>query len=183
MRRTRIVLVLAALPLTLGACGGGAAKPAASATPAAGEPWVVVATGSATPSPTPSAFGSPSPALPSVSFLPTASGCAMGRPEAELVLIPIVVTPLTGSLKVEWPARYGPTYRVTAVDQRLVSGAQPEPVWQTVSAGGACIATATITGLTSGAPYIVWLDAPESGYQLDGTSNLRSGKSRVVKPL
>ena len=32
--------------------------------------------------------------------------------------------------------------------------------WQTVNAGSGCTVSTTITGLTSGAPYIIWLDAP-----------------------
>jgi hypothetical protein len=182
MRLTKFVLVLAALPVTLGACGSAPATPSASAAADPRDPWVVVDSGSPTPSPKPSVFA-PRSALPPVSFMPTESSCAMGWPQDDQVLIPMVVTPQKGSLKVEWPAQYGPTYRITAVDQRLVSGPQPEPTWQTVPAGGGCTVTATITGLTSGVGYIVWLDAPESGHKLDGTRHLYSGKSAVVKPL
>jgi hypothetical protein len=64
-----------------------------------------------------------------------------------------------------------------------VTGAQPEPTWQDVKAGANCTVTATITGLISGDPYIVWLDAPNSPRKVDGSRSLYSGKSGVVKPL
>jgi hypothetical protein len=183
MRIRRYAPALLALPMILGGCGG-AGTPAASAssTPTAA-PWLVLASGSATPSPGPSWSGTPKPALPSVSFLPTSSACATTWPQdTDQVLIPMVVTPLAGALKVEWPAMYGPDYRVAAVDQVLVTGAQPEPRWVNVSAGSGCTATATLTGLKSGNPYIVWLDAPDTPHRLDGSRSLYSGRSAVVKP-
>jgi hypothetical protein len=134
----------------------------------------------------PSTGGSYRHGLPAVSFLPTSSGCGVGWPDSGLVLIPMIVTPQKGALKVQWPADYGSTYRLTAVDQRLVAGPQPTPSWQTVHAAtGGCPSTmtATITGLTAGVPYIVWLDAPNPPRGLDGTTGLRSGKSGIVTPL
>jgi hypothetical protein len=121
--------------------------------------------------------------LPPPSFLPTDSACAVGWPTYGAVLIPMVVTPQKGALQVEWPAQFGSTYRITAVDQQLVVGTQPPPTWKTVPAAGGCTVTTTITGLTSGGAYIVWLDAPDSGRNIDGSRRLRSGKSGVVRPL
>ena len=46
-----------------------------------------------------------------------------------------------------------------------------------MAAGAGCTVTATITGLKSGKPYVVWLDAPNTGYQRDGT---RHPYSRAV---
>jgi hypothetical protein len=178
MRLTKIML---GLPLLLGACGSGTPTPVVSVA-ATATPWAVIDSGSATPSPSTS-FGSYAGGLPAVSFLPTSSACAMGWPQHGLVLIPMVVTPQKGALQVQWPAQFGPTYRITAVDQQLVVGTQPPPTWQTVPAGTGCTVTATITGLTSGGAYIVWLDAPESGRNIDGSRRLRSGKSGVVHPL
>jgi hypothetical protein len=186
MRLGTVALALAALPSVLGGCAGGTATPAVSATPAtAATPWLVVATGSVTPTPVPSTSVSYRHGLPAVSFLATSSGCAVGWPQSGLVLIPMIVTPLKGALKVQWSADYGSVYRLTAVDQRLVAGPQPTPSWQTVHAGTGCpgTMTATITGLTTGVPYIVWLDAPNPPRGLDGTSGLRSGKSGIVIPL
>ena len=179
----RLIKLMLGLPLLLGGCGGGTATPAVSVPAKPATPFVIVDSGSATPSPTPSVGASYSGGLPAVSFMPTSSACAMGWPQDGLVLIPMVVTPQVGALQVQWPAQYGSTYRITAVDQELVVGTQPPPTWQTVAAGGNCTVTATISGLKSGGAYIVWLDAPDSGTNIDGSRRLRSGKSGVVRPL
>jgi hypothetical protein len=177
------------LVFVLGGCGSGSATPTASATAAGeagnNEPWVVVEPGKPTPSATLSyRGGTPKPALPPVSFLPTTDACKLPWPDyVGQVLIPMVVTPGSGSLTVQWPNRYGNTYRVAAVPQSLVSGAQPEPAWKTVTAGAACESSATITGLTSGAAYMVWLDAPNTPRDVDGTRSLYTGRSGIVKPL
>ena len=184
------LLAMIALPVTLGACSalgvGGTGTPGAGTSTAPGPVsdagWVVVATGSATPSPPPSrGTGTPRPALPPVSFLPVDPECAKSW-TVDPVLIPMQITPGRGSLTVTWPRRYGSTYRIAAVPQPLVSGAQPAHAWQDVAAGPGCTVTATITGLKSGTPYVVWLDAPNTGYERDGTRHTYSGKSGVVHP-
>ena len=174
---------IAALPFLLGACGGAEAPTGSAEATAAGEPWVRVETGSPTPSPGPSAKGSPRPALPPVSFLPTNSACAMAWPDTpEAVLIPMQVTAGAGSFRVQWPNRYGNRYRITAVRQDLVTGAQPEPRWQTVTTGSECTASATIGGLISGEAYVIWLDAPDTPRRVDGSRSLYSGKTGLVYP-
>ena len=187
MRFRTIVLALAALPMVLGGCGGTGTPGASNsgATPASpAVPWVIVATGSATPSPVPSISLSRTASVQPWISLPAASACPIAWPaHQQQVLIPMIVTPGKASLKVQWPSWYGPNYRVTAVNQRLVSGTQPPPTWMSVNAGTACTVTATITGLISGNPYIVWLDAPNTPHNLDGSRSLYSGKSGVVKPL
>jgi hypothetical protein len=179
----RVALAMVPL-LLLSGCGGGSdSSTGAGESTAAGEPWVRVESGSRTPSPVATYAGSPRPGLPPVSFLPTSSACAIGWPQdIEKVLIPLIVTPGPGSFGVQWPNRYGNTYRVTAVPQELVSGAQPDPVWQTVTTGAECTASATISGLVSGKAYIVWLDAPDTPRNVDGARSLYSGKSGVVRP-
>ena len=182
MRVRTIALALAALPMVLGGCAGTGtpgASPSAPASPAM--PWLIVATGSATPSPAPSIRRSlPSSRLPT--SLPRASACPIDWPTHEQVLIPMIVTPGKASLKVQWPAWYGPNYRVAAVDQRIFSGTQPPPTWVNVTAGSGCTVTTTLTGLISGNPYIVWLDAPNTPHSLDGSRSLYSGKTGVVNP-
>ncbi|MBL7257404.1 hypothetical protein [Paractinoplanes lichenicola] len=177
-------LALVMLPFLLSACGSGS-TPSGSASPtdAGGPAWVNVQPGQATAVPSSKYTGTPRAGLPSVSFLPTSSACAVAWDEdIDQVMIPMVVTVGQGSLKVLWPNRYGNRYRVAAVPQELVSGAQPEPDWQTVTTGAECTAGATISGLKSGAAYVVWLDAPDTPRGLDGGRGLYSGRSKIVKP-
>lgn len=188
----RIAFGLTALivPLALGGCGAlglnGTMVPNTSTSTAPGPVgdagWVVTVTGSATPKPSPSyGTGSPSPALPPVSFLPVDPECATNW-AVDPVLIPMRITPGTGSLTVTWPHRYDSTYRITAVPQRLVSGSQPAPTWRNVAAGSGCTVTTKITGLKSGDPYVVRLDTSDSGFMRDGTRHPYSGESAVVYP-
>src|SRR4051812_35321185 len=154
MRLRMIVPALVALPMLLGGCGGAGTTSASggAATPSPAVPWQVVAPGSATPSPVPSSRRAVSPSPPWWRSMTAAPPCPIGWPTDPQVLIPMLVTPGKGSLTVQWPAWYGPDYRVAAVDQRLVSGAQPAPTWVTVQAGGGCTVTATLSGLRSGIP-------------------------------
>jgi hypothetical protein len=148
-----------------------------------GAGWIVSAAGSATPSPVPSrGTGTYKPALPAVSFLPVHAECARTS-RIDEVLIPITVTPGAGSLTVTWARQYDSNYRITAVAQPLVSGKQPNHTWQNVAAASGCGVSATISGLKSGTPYVVWLDAPRTGYERDGTRHPYSGRSGVVYPL
>lgn len=183
MRLVRLALLALATSVPAG-CAGGTPAPAPSVTTAnVPQPWVVVQPGQPTATASARRGGSPRAPLPPVSFLATTSACAIAWPQAGVVLIPMIVTPVTRGFQVRWPASYGSSYRLTAVHQGLVSGAQPEPTWQTIRAGAGCTVTATITGLISGDPYIVWLDAPDTPTRTDGSRSLRSGKTGVVKPL
>ncbi len=183
MRTLKLLVPL--LALAVGGCGvlGLGSKPGAtpSATPAPGEPWHRYEKGSPTPSPKITYTGSRSPVLPPVSFLPVDPECAKTW-TVDPVLIPMEVTPGAGRLTVTWPRQYGSNYRITAVKQPLVSGSQPPYTWQDVPPATGCTVTATITGLSSGVPYVVWLDAPNTGYEADGTRHPYSGKSGVVYP-
>jgi hypothetical protein len=185
MRRTgKFALGLAATVSLLGGCTSKAA-PTASASPTPTQtPWIVVTSGSPTTTPGTNSTFSPKSALPPVSFLPTSSACMIAWPDnIGMVLIPMVITPIVGGFKVEWPAKYGSYYRLSAVLQGVVAGPQPQRTWQTVQAGTNCTVSATITGLTSGAPYIIWLDAPDTPRGVEGSRSLYSGKSGIVKPL
>jgi hypothetical protein len=181
--------LLALLPLLLGGCrtlGFGASatpSPSASPGPVSGAGWVVVTKGSPTPSAAlPHATGSPSPVLPPVSFLPVDRSCTPSW-DLAAVQIPLTVTQGVGKLTVSWPRQWDSGYRIAAVPQPLVSGNQPAPTWQSVPAGTACTVTATISGLKSGKPYIVWLDAAGTGAERDGGRHPYSGSSGVVRPL
>ncbi|GAA2565745.1 hypothetical protein GCM10010435_43310 [Winogradskya consettensis] len=186
----KLLLPLLTVPLAVGGCSalglGSKTSPGASgtsATPTPGAPWFTFAPGSATPSPQPTRpTGSRSPVLPPVTFLPADPACSVSW-TVDPVLIPMRVTPGAGKLTVTWPRQYDSDYRITAVKQPLISGAQPAYTWQYVPTPPGCLATATITGLKKGVPYIVWLDAPNTGYEPDGTRHPYSGKSGVVYPL
>ncbi|GID97708.1 hypothetical protein ACFQFC_21800 [Amorphoplanes digitatis] len=188
MRYKKALLPLLALPVALGGCGllgmGSAGTQAVSATPTPGQTWMVVASGSATPSPKPSFTGTRPPALPPVSFLPVDPQCTKDNRMVRegQALIPLEVVPGAGSLTVTWPRQYMSDYRVTAVKQPLRGGNQPDYTWQSVPPATSCTVTATITGLKKGTPYIVWLDAPNTGYLRDGTRHPYSGRSGVVFP-
>ncbi|GIF15216.1 hypothetical protein [Actinoplanes teichomyceticus] len=181
MRHVGTVAVVVAFALAAGGCGGGDERTGAAASPSPGDTWSLLVTGSATPSPTPSLGVRPSAAA--TAGLPSANpSCTRVWPPTEPVLIPVAVTPVPGGFRVEWPRQYDSNYRVTAVPQELVAGAQPEPVWKNVPAGTGCTISTTLTGLNSGDPYIVWLDAPNTGRQPDGTRHPYSGRSSVVYP-
>ena len=185
MRTVKTALALATLPLALGGCaalGLGDTPAATTESQQSGEPWMMLAPGDPTPSPSPTRGRVVPTTEPTVSAPAPDPGCTKVWPRTDAAFIPVVVTPGAGSLKVEWPTQYASGYRVTAVPQKLVKGPQPEPPWKTVAAGTGCTVTATITGLTTGAPYIVWLDAPGTGYETDGTRHLYSGRSGVVYP-
>jgi hypothetical protein len=191
MRIRKVIAVAAlAVPLALAGCSAlgvdSTMVPDTSTTtapgPVSGAGWVVTERGSATPSPAASrGTGSRPPVLPPVSFLPVEPGCATSW-TVDPVLIPLTVEPAAGSLRVSWPRQYDSAYRIAAVPQPLVSGEQPAYTWQDVPPGPGCTVTATIRGLTPGKPYVVWLDAPDTGYQRDGTRHTYSGKSGVVHP-
>jgi hypothetical protein len=191
MRYRKAVGLLALIvPMALAGCSAlglgssGTPDPGATATtgPVSGAGWLVSATGSPTPSPAASkGTGTRPPALPPVSFLPVDPECAKSW-TVEPVLIPMQITPGKGSLTVTWPRQYDSNYRITAVPQPLKSGSQPPYTWQDVAASSGCTVTATITGLKSGTPYVVWLDAPNTGYERDGTRHPYAGESGVVYP-
>jgi hypothetical protein len=182
--RLRMVTPALAVLLLSGCAGTGSgtsASASASASPAA--PWLIYNSGNPSPSATPALSLNPSATALPWTPLPSASTCAIDWPNDEQVLIPMIVTPGVGSLTVQWPSAYGPNYRLTAVNQKLVTGAQPTPTWINVTAGAGCTVTATLTGLITGNPYVVWLDAPNTPRHLDNSRSLYSGRSAVVKPL
>ena len=72
------------------------------------------------------------------------------------------VTPGAGSATVTFPADPSTDvrgYRVQAVSQHLVSGDQPPHVVGTAAQVSGCVdVTVTLTGLTSGDPYVFWVE-------------------------
>lgn len=191
--RTALPLVLAAVSLAAGGCSAlglgsatGSGSGSSTSSKAPGPSWLVRTAGSATPSAGPSGPRGYKPILPAVSFPAAGSdgSCSdSGAWTVDPVQIPLTITPAKGGLTVSWPRQYDSNYRITAIPQPLISGNQPAYTWQNVAAGSDCTITATVSGLTPGKPYVIWLDAPNSGYQVDGTRHPYAGESGVVYPL
>jgi hypothetical protein len=183
--RHAAILIALAVPLPLAGCGalglGSAAPSPSAAATRPGNSWVIVQGGTVVASATPTRGTASPSATPGLHLGSAAPGCPADW-SGDAVDIPLTVTVGTGSVTVTWPRQRDSSYRITAVPQNLVAGGQPAPVWTPVAAGSGCTVTSTIRGLTSGKPYIVWLDAPAAGFQLDGTANPRSGRSAVVYP-
>jgi hypothetical protein len=95
---------------------------------------------------------------PSYSQRPDACGGGGTTPRR---MVPGVL-PGAGSAALDWMADARPEvlgYRVQAVSQQLVGGAQPAPVVQSVAQPAGCVpVTVTVTGLASGVPYVFWLE-------------------------
>jgi hypothetical protein len=89
---------------------------------------------------------------------PTASCGGYGSPRR---IVP-GAEPGAGSATVTWMADGAPEvqgYRVSAVSQVLVTGAQPAPLQRTVAQPDDCVPiTLTMTGLTPGTPYVFWME-------------------------
>lgn len=184
--RNAVTVAMLIVPLTLGGCGllssAEPAVPSATPEPVGGPGWLVSASGNATASPSAArGIGTRTPLLPPVSFLPMDPACTALATVAS-PLIAMTIVPGKRSLTVTWARQYDSDYRITAVPQSLVAGAQATPTWKNVPAPAGCTVTATISGLTSGAPYVVWLDAPNTGYEPDGTRHPYTGQSDVVYP-
>ncbi|MGY1823052.1 hypothetical protein [Geodermatophilus sp. SYSU D00079] len=77
------------------------------------------------------------------------------------------VVPGPGTAAVSWPADGHADvrrYRVQAVSQRLVPGAQPVPVQQVVGQAANCRPVGvTLTGLERGVPHVFWLEEEIEG--------------------
>ena len=157
-----------------GSSGGGSATPQPS-----GSPWIVVASGSATSSPTPSRRTS-SPTAPA-GFLrppsptpaPTASPTCATTTYDFWHISSLTVTPGTTSAKVSWynVGGYIPVqFRLTAISQRLVPGNQRAAGWATITPPTQCgQVSATITGLSRKTPYVFSVDAVRQRISGDGT--------------
>ncbi|MGY1775854.1 hypothetical protein ACI8AV_08340 [Geodermatophilus sp. SYSU D00804] len=104
----------------------------------------------------------PSPLVPRGEPLQTTPPPAQCGGYGGLRQVPPGVVPGVGSATVSWQADGRESvqgYRVTAVGQQLVPGPQPAPPQVTVGQRGDCgEVTAGIGGLTSGVPYVFWLE-------------------------
>lgn len=94
------------------------------------------------------------------------------------------VTAGTGQATVSWRADGNSDvtgYRVQAVSQRLVGGTQPAPVVQTAGQPAGCVpVSATVTGLSSGVPYVFWLEEAQYDKASGVTRYVQVGTSDAV---
>ncbi|MBM2621489.1 fibronectin type III domain-containing protein [Actinoplanes sp. LDG1-06] len=190
MRRRWLGLVVLAPLLLLGGCGKDA-KTDATEQPA-GKSWVVVTSGSATPSAGPGrATGAPSPfpsgflPLPSTTPAATPTGSYSCPPVKNQIINGADATAATTSGTVTW---YNPAtadlveYRITAISQDAMLGNQRDIGWTVVTPGADCgYMTATIVGLDRNTRYVFSVDAVSSRSDSDGTYAKTVARSQVVK--
>lgn len=159
---------------------------------AAGDQWLVVAKGSATPSPTPSRSGvRPTPTATS-GFLPLppatprpapSATCARDTPHFDKINA-LQVVPGTTSAKVRWYNVGGYNlveFRVTAINQDLVVGTQRAVGTVTVKPANPCgYLTATLPNLDRKTSYVFSVDAVVIRRSGDGTHAATIFRSSVV---
>jgi hypothetical protein len=177
-------------PLLLGAC---AKSGTTTATPTpSGSPWVVVANGSATPSPAPSYPAGTRTPFPS-GFLPLPSSTGTATPTAgstcppdgkhELAGADVVPASTSAAVTFYNPGgRYLVEYRVTAISQDLRTGEQRDVGWTVLTPGPGCgFLTATVTGLDPRTDYVFSVDAVTSNLGRDGTQSATVARSGVFR--
>jgi len=181
-RRNRWLAPLVTLlaGLLLSGCGAKATPTTASpSTGTAGSDWIVVAPGSATPSPkpssgvvpTPTAVTSFAPAAPVTRLLPSPT-CTLDNPDFAHMLA-LDVTPGTTSAKVAWFNSGGYSlleYRVTATSQDIVFGKQRDIGWVVVKPATPCgPVSVTVPNLDRKTRYVFSVDAVVTRRSGDGT--------------
>jgi hypothetical protein len=194
-RRNWAVLVL--VPALLSGCSAlGLSSPGSgkggTTTPAAGPNWMVVAQGSATPSPVPSRGAiTPSPAITG-GYLPRAAPAPAGTPVVtcspntfNFSKIAIAyATPSTTSAQVSWYNVGGynlKEFRLTAISQDIVSGKQRDVGFLVVVPTVPCgQMNATLTGLDRRTGYVFSVDAVVARKSGDGTHAATVARSHVV---
>jgi predicted small secreted protein len=210
-RRSGILCTAAALlPFVLTGCGpsstGGAGRDVAAGANPAGQSWIVVAAGSA--QPTPSASSAPSasaassasavaparlaaevpprvvtvPASPGADVRPGKRDCVEAHQPGRIEIA--TVRPGRTTAAVTW---YHPDdtsvveYRVAAMSQALVVGRQPEIPWTVVEPGAGCHRmTATVSGLRPGTAYVFTVNAVRIRLSQENTYNVTVARSRAV---
>jgi hypothetical protein len=100
------------------------------------------------------------------------------------VITGLAVTERAGTAVVRWFNVGGDnvtSYRLTAIPQTLVSGKQPDLVWQTITPTTPCTyMTASVQGLKRNAPYVFSLDVVLDRVASDGTHSATIARSGVL---
>jgi hypothetical protein len=193
-RKSAVALTAVVLPLLLLGCSSSSSstRPGDEETAAAGRNWIVVDGGTPTPSPTdPVGKASPTPST-TLPPLPTISPWPSGTPSSTCTPIQRIkkidgleVTPASTSAVVTWYHPGGANivdYRVTAINQNLITGAQKEVGW-TRSAPATCgDVSATVTGLDPQTPYTFVVDVvlKRDNFSLEGVYTQTIARSGVI---
>jgi len=183
-RRNRwlVPLVTSLAGLLLAGCGEKAVPTtdsAGSGSATTGSEWIVVAPGSATPSPKPKSGVTPTPTvgitfltLPPVTRLVPSPTCTLDNPDFARMLA-LDVTPGTTSAKVGWFNSGGYSlleYRVTATSQDVVFGEQRDIGWVVVKPTTPCgPVSVTVPNLDRKTRYVFSVDAVVTRRSGDGT--------------
>jgi hypothetical protein len=194
--RRRNWAVLALVPALLSGCGvlglssPGSSGSAGPAMTPAGPNWIVVAQGSATPSPIPTP-GTPSPAItggylpqrvPAVSGTPILK-CSPNTFNFSKIAI-AYASPSTTSAVVSWYNVGGynlKQFRLTGISQDLVGGKQRDVGFVVVTPSAPCgQMSATITGLDRKTGYMFSVDAVVIRKSGDGWHAATVARSHVV---
>ena len=180
--------------LLVGGCssGGGATTATASPTPD-GAPWVVVSSGSATPSPGPPVGAGGTPSRWPTGFLPLPSGATTVTPAPTASCVPdsargtingadVKASSTSAAVTFYNPGgQYLVEYRVTAISQDLVDGPQRDVGWTVITPGATCgYLTATVTGLDPRTRYVFSVDEVTRRIGKDGTQASTVARSGVV---
>jgi hypothetical protein len=196
MTRHKRMMLLLTIPMLLAGCsaitGSSTATPGGGAgpTPNAGSDWLVLAQGSATPSPVPSLGTTPYPTAsvgsgflplqPAARATPTAT-CGMDTVHFSRIG-GLTVVPGTTSAKVTWYNKGGYNlveYRLTAISQNPIEGSQRDVGWKTIKPTAPCgTISVTLPKLDRKTSYIFSLDAVVLRRSGDGThagTVMRSG--------
>lgn len=192
-------LVLLVGPLLLAGCGLVSASDAGKGggtpdgtTVTAGDEWLVVVPGSATPSPQPSRGASPAPTATSRGFLPLAPvvrptpspTCARDTPHFNKINA-LAVVPGTTSAVVSWYNVGGYNiveFRVTAISQDVVFGDQRDIGWVRVKPDNPCgFLKATVPNLDRRTGYVFTVDAVVVRRSGDGTHAATIFRSSAVR--
>ncbi|MEV6301566.1 fibronectin type III domain-containing protein [Actinoplanes sp. NPDC051861] len=179
------------LPLLLTGCAAGkAATSSEGDTARAGSDWILVDQGRATKAPAVKyGTASPTPEL-TLPPLPSASTSPAVKPSASCTPLQsasgiegLDVVPSSTSAVVTW---YNPggndlvDYRVTAISQDLKVGEQTEVGWTKAAPATCGDVSATVTGLTSGTPYVFSVDVVKRRQNQEGTYTETIARSGVV---
>ncbi|GAA0574057.1 hypothetical protein GCM10010172_68330 [Paractinoplanes ferrugineus] len=182
--------------LLLGGCGkSGTATATATPVPSStGKPWVITTQGSATPSaarggvwtattsPFPSGF-LPLPSNPPAATATPSWQCTPNNGRGTIGGATVVPAGTSAAVTFFNPGGVNLLqFRVTAINEDLVTGAQRDVGWTVVTPGKACeYQTVTITGLTPKTHYVFSVDAVWSQVGgNDGTNAATIARSGVI---